>query len=175
MKISSSRSVSLRLLTVALVLFMVLVVLLVGCERIGDTEQCEAEAAAEAAASLAKLEAARAAFYAAIESGDRQGHFAMFAEDGMMLPDGYGLIRGREALEPVVTGGEGYVFRLKDVETVDWDVSGDIAYFVNQYFYTWHEEGAEPEWHRTKNVHVWKRQADGEWRLHADIWNRSGE
>ena len=42
---------------------------------------------------------------------------------------------------------------------------------MNSYFYTYHTEGAEPQWHQTKNVHIWRRDPGGGWKLHVDIWN----
>ena len=78
---------------------------------------------------------------------------------------------GKEAIAEMMRAGEGYVFRLRDREIVDIDVSGDLAYTVNSYYYTWHAEGAEPQWHKTKNVHIWRKGEDGQWKLHVDIWN----
>jgi ketosteroid isomerase-like protein len=52
-------------------------------------------------------------------------------------------------------------------------ISGDAAYTINDYYYTYHAEGDEPVWRKTKNIHIWRRQADGFWKLHADIWNSS--
>jgi ketosteroid isomerase-like protein len=63
------------------------------------------------------------------------------------------------------------VFRLKDRQVIDIDAHGDIAYTVNSYSYTWHPVGTEPQWHKTKNVHIWKKDPEGRWKLHVDIWN----
>jgi len=65
------------------------------------------------------------------------------------------------------------VFRLKDVEHVKIEISGNIAYTVNTYFYTWHAKGQEADWKKTKNVHIWKLDENNEWKLHVDIWNSS--
>ena len=42
-------------------------------------------------------------------------------------------------------------------------------------FYAAVNSGDQAEWHKTKNVHVWKKQANGSWRLHVDIWNSTPE
>ena len=58
-----------------------------------------------------------------------------------------------------------------DRELIGFGVSGDLAYTVNSYYYTWHAKQDQPQWHNTKNVHLWKVDSDGNWKLHLDIWN----
>ncbi|MCW8926736.1 MAG: DUF4440 domain-containing protein [Xanthomonadales bacterium] len=113
-------------------------------------------------------------FYAAVNAGDQVGHAALFSDDAWMLPDGWQISRG-ETLKTSIRERTGWVFRLKDVERLEYGISGDLAYTVNQYYYTYHQQDAQPEWHKTKNVHIWKRQQDGSWRLHVDIWNSTPE
>ena len=69
--------------------------------------------------------------------------------------------------------GQDAIFRIQDRQIVDMDISDDIAYTVNTYVYAWHASGDDPNWYTTKNIHIWKRQADGSWKLHADLWNSS--
>ena len=122
---------------------------------------------------LASLERAIATFYAAVDAGDRDAHAEMFADGAMMMPNNGAIIMGKESIGDMIREGEGWVFRLRNLERVELDLSGDIAYTVNQYEYTWHQEGSEPVWHPTKNIHIWRKQADGSWKLHVDIWNSS--
>jgi ketosteroid isomerase-like protein len=119
----------------------------------------------------AELERTIADFYAAIESDDREGHAGVFTETALMLPNNGTPIRGKEDISAVILGGEGWVFRIRNLARAELDLSGDIAYTVNEYEYTWHQENAEPVWHPTKNVHIWRRQPDGKWKLHVDLWN----
>jgi ketosteroid isomerase-like protein len=112
-------------------------------------------------------------FYAAIEEGRDSARAEMFTDDALMLPNHWDYTRGKEDITQMITGSEGWIFKLKDVNHLDMGVSGDIGYTVNDYYYTWHPEGQEPQWHKTKNIHIWKRQADGIWKLHADLWNSS--
>jgi ketosteroid isomerase-like protein len=113
-------------------------------------------------------------FYATVNAGDQAAHAALFTNDAWMLPDDWHISRG-EALKTSIRERTGWVFRLKDVERLEHGLSGDLGYTVNQYYYTYHQQDAQPEWHRTKNVHIWKRQGDGAWRLHVDIWNSTPE
>lgn len=113
-------------------------------------------------------------FYTAVNAGDQAAHAQLFTDDAWMLSDDWHISRG-EALKTSLRERAGWVFRLKDVERLEYGISGALGYTINQYFYTWHQEGEQPEWHRTKNVHIWKRQDDGVWRLHVDIWNSTPE
>lgn len=114
------------------------------------------------------------AFYAAVNTGDQAAHAALFTDAAWMLSNGGQISRG-DHLKTAIREQTGWVFLLKDVERLEYGISGNLAYTINQYYYTWHAEGAQPEWHKTKNVHIWQRQADGVWRLHVDIWNATPE
>jgi ketosteroid isomerase-like protein len=119
----------------------------------------------------ADLKTAINAFYTAVESGEAEAHIAMFSEAAIMMPNHWTMYNGKETIADVIRSGEGSVFKLRDREIVDMDVSGSLAYTVNSYYYTYHAEGADPQWHKTKNVHIWKKDAAGQWKLHVDIWN----
>jgi len=109
-------------------------------------------------------------FYIAIEKGDTKIRLALFADDAIMMPPGTGIVRGIKNITEIVLDTT-YVFKIKDKEIVSMDISGSIAYTVNTYFYTYHLKGSEPVWHKTKNVHIWKKDIDGNWKLNVDIWN----
>jgi len=129
--------------------------------------------AAEQDDGRAALESSIVAFYDAVEAGDKNGHAEMFSDGALMMPNNGAIRRGKENIGEMIRSGEGWVFRIRNLERVELDLSGDIAYTVNQYEYTWHQEGDDPTWHPTKNIHIWRRQADGGWKLHVDIWNSS--
>lgn len=119
----------------------------------------------------ADLQAAIEGFYAAVEAGDVEARLALFDDDILMMPNHWTMMRGKEALAAALRADTGSVFRLRGRQVVDIDADGDLAYTVNSYHYTYHPAGSEPRWHKTKNVHIWKRDAAGRWKLHVDIWN----
>jgi len=119
----------------------------------------------------ADLRLAIDAFYAAVESADAESRIAMFTDDALMLPNHWSPTRGKEAIAETMRAADGSVFRIRNRELLDIYVSGDLAYTVNAYEYTYHLEGGEPQWHRTKNVHIWRRDEQDRWKLHVDIWN----
>lgn len=129
----------------------------------------------ESETGLAELEQAIETFYAAIEAGDKIRHAEMFTDGAMMMPDGAAIVSGKESIGAVVRSGDEWVFRLRNLRRAETEMSGDIAYTVNEYEYTWHQVDEEPVWHPTKNVHIWRRQGDGSWKLHVDIWNGSNQ
>lgn len=109
-------------------------------------------------------------FYKAIENNATKTRIEMFSNDAMMLPNHWISYKGKKTIEEVIKAGEEAVFKIRDRKIIDIDVSGDLAYTVNSYFYTYHPEGDKPQWHKTKNVHIWKK-VEGLWKLHVDIWN----
>lgn len=118
-----------------------------------------------------ELESAIDAFYSAIESGDVETRIALLSDDIVIMPNHWRRSRGKETVAASFRASSDAVFEIKDREVVDSDVSGDLAYTVNAYWYTYHLAGDDPQWHKTKNVHVWEREVGGEWKLKVDIWN----
>ena len=55
------------------------------------------------------------------------------------------------------------------LDTLDIQVVGDIAYEVALYEVSSPGDGDEPQVSGGKNVVVWRREEDGEWRLAVDI------
>jgi ketosteroid isomerase-like protein len=120
-----------------------------------------------------KLRQTIAAFYDAVNTGNADKRAEMFTSGAMLLPNHWTAIKGKQAVGEVVKSGKDMVFRIKDLQRLELSVSGDIGYTVNEYYYTYHRKGEEPDWKKTKNVHIWRKQADGTWKLHVDIWNSS--
>ena len=87
------------------------------------------------------------------------------------MPDHWTMMEGKEDVAAMLWRAEGAVFGIRDRETVRLEVSGDLAYVVNSYSYTYHAVDEPEQWHRTKNVHVWRRDGTGAWKLALDIWN----
>ena len=118
-----------------------------------------------------ELRATIDAFYASVEAGDVEARIDLFGDDVILMPNHWTMSRGKESVAAIFRGSADAVFRLRDREIVRADVSGDMAYTVNSYFYTYHNQGDEPQWHKTKNVHIWRRDDSGNWKLAVDIWN----
>jgi len=110
-------------------------------------------------------------FRESINSGNGEKAAEMWTDDAIFMPNGWETIKGKEKVAAVwkqnVEGG----FRTKNQETIELVVSGNIGYEVVTQLWTVHQEGKTDEWGSSKYVHIWKKQADGSWKLHLDIWN----
>ncbi|MBN2227675.1 MAG: DUF4440 domain-containing protein [candidate division Zixibacteria bacterium] len=140
-------------------IFLIIVNTLSGCRQ-NQSESVPAE-----------LMAAIDSFYAAIEAGDIETRIGLLDIDALMLPNHWPMSQGREHIAAGIQSETEWEFRLRDRQVIEIDISGSLAYTVNSYYYTYHAVGTEPQWHKTKNVHIWKRNADGNWKLKVDIWN----
>lgn len=110
-------------------------------------------------------------FTQAVNSGEGERVGVVRTEDAIFMAHGQEIIRGKEEMGEVwkrnVEGG----FRTMDQQDIELHVSGDTGYEVVSQLWTVHEEGKEDEWCSSKFVHIWKKQPDGSWKLHLDIWN----
>jgi ketosteroid isomerase-like protein len=120
-----------------------------------------------------RLESSIAAFYDGVNAGDADAVVALLTGDAIMMPNNGDMVVGKKAVEQIWRAGATSGFTIRDLRSVEVSSSGDIGYRVNSYFYGFVREGAETKWHKTKNVHIWRRQPDGSWKLHIDIWNSS--
>lgn len=111
-------------------------------------------------------------FYNTIEKGDVLKRIELLDKDVILMPNGFSLIKGKEEVSRLYTADTATVeFKIKDRKIVDMIVSDSIAITVNSYYYTWNTKGENPNWRKTKNVHIWKKDTDGKWKLRLDIWN----
>jgi len=125
----------------------------------------------ESSALPGNLQTAHDSFYSAIETGNDKARIALFADDAIMMPNHGPLIQGKSAIAAIVRSGDDWIFRIRNRSMVDGHISGNTAYTVNSYEYTYHRNGQAPHWHKTKNVHIWEQNPRGTWKLHVDIWN----
>ena len=79
------------------------------------------------------------------------------------------MVKGREAIKQM-WGTAAQQMGLKDVrlQTVDLEQAGDTGYEVGEATLATSSGSAV-----VKFIVVWKK-ADGQWRLHRDIWNTKG-
>ena len=153
------------------VVILSVLVLVSPCMAAQQVDELEPVPELEEEALPAELVTTIESFYSSVESGDVEGRIALFSDDIVMMPNHWTVSRGIEPVAAMFRSTEGTVFRIRDREVLKASCSGNVAYTVNSYYYTYHAEGDEPQWHKTKNVHIWGRDPEGAWKLELDIWN----
>ncbi|NIP58836.1 MAG: DUF4440 domain-containing protein [Gemmatimonadetes bacterium] len=117
------------------------------------------------------LEADRA-FAAAVAEGGSEAWASWFAEDGALVREGVGEIRGRAAV------GEASRFLDDPGTKLRWEprrgelaASGELGWTTGDY--TIESAGPDGEVRRGQGVYVtiWRRQDDGAWRVVIDLGN----
>src|SRR5262249_51697460 len=94
----------------------------------------------------------------------------MYTSDAILFPPDADMIRGRKAIGEFWKGMMGGVKNVT-LTTVDLGASGDVAYESGKASITVQPAGGQSTPMEVKYVVVWKRQKDGSWKLHRDIWN----
>ena len=126
----------------------------------GDSAQA-AEAIAEAAS----------AFSRSLERGDAAGMADQYVDDATLVPPSGRMVTGREAILEFWTPRNPDFRTLAHSLTTDrLEVAGDVAVEVG----TWRQEGqlrdAPPTESAGRYLVVWRRQADGSWKMQFDGW-----
>jgi uncharacterized protein (TIGR02246 family) len=119
----------------------------------------------------AAIEAANSKFSEAFARGDAKTLAAMYTPEAIAFPPDSEMIRGNEAIGNFWKTTRDSGVQSATLTTVDVGRSGDVAYEVGTISLTIQPVGKEPETASAKFVVVWKRQSDGSWKLHRDIWN----
>jgi len=99
-------------------------------------------------------------FGAAAARKDYLGVAGFFTEDAKILPPGAPIVSGRKAIEEFWRAA----LKLTDLtfKATELEVAGDIAYEIGE---------TDTGQAKAKYLVIWRRCADGRWRLHRDMWN----
>lgn len=119
----------------------------------------------------AAIEAANAKFSGAFARGDTKALAAMYTSDAIAFPPDSEMIQGNEAIGEFWKATRDGGVKSAALTTVDVGRDGDVAYEVGKVSMTIQPAGKEATTAAAKYLVVWKRQADGSWKLHRDIWN----
>lgn len=95
---------------------------------------------------------------------------ALFANDGVLLGRNGKFFKGPEQIfqrQKTVMESAGKGVKCT-VTTVDLWLDGDVAYETGKYSYQFQEKG-KPVTEEGRYVTIWKRQADGAWKIVTDM------
>ncbi len=108
----------------------------------------------------------------ACRTGDVELYLSLFTEDAVVMATEFPAIIGKEELRPVIEG----LFGLIDLDlpyTVDEvEVPGDWAFARSSFQYSMTlKEGGETTTRAGKELDIFKRQADGSWKIYKECWS----
>jgi uncharacterized protein (TIGR02246 family) len=146
-----------------LTLFVLVCVLLVGCNQPQKFD---------AAAVKAKIDAVSKASEQANLKGDVATAAGYYTEDAVMLVPNMPVVKGRAEIEKTMKAWMQSETKLKEITftTTSVEGEGDYAVQLGRYFQTF-ETAGKVSADTGKFVTVWKKQADGSWKMAYDIWN----
>jgi uncharacterized protein (TIGR02246 family) len=114
-----------------------------------------------------QMEEAVTRYVTATNAGDSEALTSLYAEDAVLLPPDHEAIQGRQAIGEFWSQGTDEGLELR---TLRIEVDDNVGYLVGSYHLP--ATGEEPA-DSGKYVMCLRRQADGTWKLTADIWNSS--
>jgi ketosteroid isomerase-like protein len=108
----------------------------------------------------------------AMLSGDHEKALAYYDDNAISLPANATMLRGKEAIGKWMKdmAAMGMKFSKVDFKSVEIDASGSLGYEVGSYEMTMEAGGMRID-DKGKYLVVWKRQADGAWKVYVEIWN----
>ena len=129
-----------------------------------------ATAATDAGAVRQAIDAANARFTEAAKRGDTAVVGAIFADDVVVMmpnqPAQRGLDAARKNFAGMFASSTVKEFNLK---TDDVAIGGDLAVETGNYEMTLQPQGGREVKDKGKYITVWKRQADGSWKIIRDM------
>ena len=98
---------------------------------------------------------------------------AAYTDDAILMPPNNSPVRGKQAIEKYLAEiGSQLQASNFQLSILEVDVQGDTTIVRGTYSSSFTVPGTDaPMEDRGKTLNVWKRQADGSWKLHRDIWN----
>ena len=116
------------------------------------------------------IEERNASILKSLLAGDAAAYAAHFTENAFMMFPGAPLIRGREN---ILREREADFKKIKvidgKIETLDLDYSGDLAYEIGAFRYSFKSNEGQVRDVKGKYLVIWKRSSDGIWLVQGDV------
>lgn len=90
-----------------------------------------------------------------------------YTNDGMLLPSGFDIIKGRQEIKSFWQDAINMGIRNIRFDLVELEQHGDTAIEISKYTLTNEDEEVME---RGKGMVIWKNN-DNRWMIHRDIWN----
>jgi uncharacterized protein (TIGR02246 family) len=96
---------------------------------------------------------------------------AYYADDGSMLAPNMPIATGKQAIRAVWAQLMGAPGASASWQSNKVEASGDLAYDVGTYQSTMNDPQGKPMADHGKYIAVWKKQADGKWKVAEDMFS----
>jgi len=108
-----------------------------------------------------------------VSRGNAAAGAAVYTDDAILMPPNHSSVEGKQAIEKYLAEiGSQLQASNFQLSILEVDVQGDTTIVRGTYSSSFTVPGTDaPMGDRGKTLNVWKRQADGSWKLHRDIWN----
>jgi uncharacterized protein (TIGR02246 family) len=117
------------------------------------------------------IEQVNSKIMAAFKAGDAATIASQYTDTAKMLPPDATEVAGREAIEDLWQGWLDDGLKDLTLEAIEVEASGDLAYEIGSFSMQAPAENNTMMPATGNYVVVWKRGADGNWRLQVDTWN----
>ncbi len=153
---------------------LAMTLLLLACNNSSEKKDDQRSTAnGDQAAAVATIRAADSTWSVISEKKSAEGWLNYYSADAIMMPPGEKVCADPASREASVknmfaTPGIDLTFRDTRVEA---SASGDLGYATGVYQMTYKDSKGQDAKETGKYGEVWKKQADGNWKCVADIWN----
>jgi uncharacterized protein (TIGR02246 family) len=120
-----------------------------------------------------QIEQAAVRFSEAFNRGDTPALAAMYDTGGVVLAPNAPPMRGRQNIEALWAGARQQGFKTLNLIVDSVEPIGNYAIELGRYTLVIQPAGQGEMTDRGKYMVLWKRQADGSWKLYRDMFNTS--
>ena len=124
---------------------------------------------------LLDIDQGRTAFAAAMRRGDAAAAASIYADDATLLAPAVDVVRGRSAIERFWQTGVETGITEVELEALDVQRSGELAFEVGRYALRVAPEAGTPVVDRGRYLIVHRVQPDGHWRRAAEMFSSDTE
>jgi len=125
------------------------------------------------AAEEAALRSADSSYTVAMQTLDIPGLVAFYLPDAVMYPPGEATPSGLDAIREYATtfaSAPGLNMRAQ-LQTLWVSRSGDLGYSFNIVDATANDSAGKPVTERLRDIHLWRKNPGGQWKVAVDVWN----
>lgn len=129
-------------------------------------------AEADTNADAAAIEAIWPAYANIVEAGEVDAYLALWTDDGIQMPPDEPPVAGKERIRERFLAVDEQVTFGYNIENQEVVVADDVAYSRGVFTGTvTPKDGGESTHLVGKYMTIFRRQPDGTWKIHRDIWN----